>query len=89
MTRLMLRTYNQYAGLSQSADEVAQALVALPVFPLPDKVAPNDWRVHVPMQLLEGWRRLSDDERVAVYVMAQSATHPFEMPAGEDPIVFN
>ena len=59
------------------------------VLPIPDRLSLDDWRAHVPMPLLEGWSTLSDDQRLTVYVMAQSATHPYECANGPDEPAMN
>lgn len=53
-------------------------VAALPVEPIANVLVLTDWRVHVPMPLLDRWGELSDEERVAIFVMATSATHPYE-----------
>lgn len=86
MSPILLKTLNLYRSVNLSAEEAASYVAGLEVFPLPDRLALDDWRMHVPMHLLEQWGTLTDSERVTIYVMAQSATHPHELQQGpEDP----
>jgi hypothetical protein len=88
---LLLQIFNQYAGTARtlSFTEAAAYVARVPVMPIPERLALDDWRAHVPMPLLEGWAKLSDQERLALYVMAQSATHPFEFMSSLDEPVLN
>ena len=88
MSPLLLSTFNQYVGSRLSASQAGQFVASLKVFPVPDRMAMDDWRAHVPMHLLESWRSLPVDERLALFVMAVSATHPYEFVLGpEEPIM--
>jgi hypothetical protein len=89
MSAMILRTFNHYAGRYYTPAEAAAFVAGVRVLPLPDRVSLDDWRVHVPMHLLEGWANLSDEERLAVYVMAQSATHPYECNTGPEEPAMN
>jgi|SRR5579862_2271337 len=86
MSPVVLKTFNQYVGREFSADDAKQHLRSIPVLPLPDRLMLDDWRAHVPMHLLEGWRTLGDEERMTILIMAQSATHTHESgPMPDEP----
>jgi hypothetical protein len=84
MSPLLLETLNLYTGLDLSEPEAVRFIAAAFAVPVPERLSMDDWQAHVPMHLLEGWRRLSDDERVVIYVMAQCATHPYECTVGPE-----
>ena len=84
MSYLLLETFNHYVGRQHSASEAATYVASLHILPMPERISLEDWRAHVPMHLLEGWHLLPDNERIALYVMAQSATHPYECASGPD-----
>jgi hypothetical protein len=86
---MMLRTFNRYAGQYHTPAEASVFVARVQVLPLPERVSLDDWRVHVPMHLLEDWSHLSDEERLAIYVMAQSATHPYECNTGPEEPAMN
>jgi hypothetical protein len=89
MTSLLLNIFNQYVDGKHTIAQAAAFVAKLPVLPMPDRVTLDDWRVHVPMPLLEAWAKLSDVERIVLYVMAQSATHPYECRTGVDEPTMN
>ena len=89
MSPLLLATFNHYTGTKRTASEAAAYVARLPVFPVPERMAMDDWRAHVPMHLLEAWATLPTDERIALYVMAQSATHPFDCHFGPEEPAMN
>ena len=78
MTSILLRTFNHYAGGNYTAAQAIEKVKSILIFPLPEPLPLRDWRAHVPMHFLEDWQALADGERVAIYIMAQSATHPYE-----------
>jgi len=89
MSTLLLGTFNHYEGASLTPDQAFAKVKELPILPLPEPVPATDWRAHVPMNLLEGWKALCDGERVAIFVMARSATHPYENPLDCDDTSLN
>lgn len=89
MTPLLLNIFNQYVEGKYTLAQAAAFVARLPVLPMPDRVTLDDWRAHVPMPLLEAWAKLSDVERIVVYVMGQSATHPYECRSGADEPTMN
>jgi hypothetical protein len=78
MTPILLEVFGCYIGREFSAAEAFAYVATLPVMPISDKIVLADWRVHVPMPFLERWLDLTNEERVAIFVMATSATHPHE-----------
>ena len=89
MNPLLLQIFNQYVGGTFTGAEAAAYIAKIPVSPFPTRMSMSDWRVHVPMPLLEGWSKLSDLERLTVYVMALSATHPYECATAQDEPAMN
>ena len=89
MSPKVLQIFNHYVGGNFTLAQAAAYVAKVPVLPIPERVSMDDWRVHVPMPLLEGWARLSDQERIVVYVMAQSATHPYECMTGPEEPAMN
>lgn len=89
MSSILLATFNHYLGRNLNAAEAAGYVSQLKVLPIPERMTMDDWRAHVPMHLLEAWQRLPASERLALYVMAQSATHPFECHFGPDEPAMN
>ena len=89
MNTLVLKIFNHYVGGDHSFHEAAAYVADIPILPIPERITLNDWRVHVPMPLLESWEKLSDVERIVLYVMGQSATHPYECATDHDSPVMN
>jgi hypothetical protein len=78
MSPLVLEILNAYTEQKCTISEAFIFISELEVLPLPEELCLDDWRSHVPMPFLEEWHALSDDERVCIYVMALSGTHPYE-----------
>lgn len=85
MSPLLLEIFSCYVGRESSAAEASAYVAALRVMPISDEIVLADWRVHVPVPLLERWPELLDEERVAIFVMATSATHPYECSTPASP----
>jgi hypothetical protein len=89
MSPLLLQIFNEYVGGAFTPAQAAAYVAQVPVLPIPERVSLDDWRVHVPMPLLERWLDLSDQERIIVYLMAQSATHQYECTTGPEEPAMN
>ncbi|HWE01440.1 MAG TPA: hypothetical protein VG326_03445 [Tepidisphaeraceae bacterium] len=81
----MLETFNGYVGgRRRNASQAAAFVARIAIMPLPESLSLGDWRSHVPMHLLETWDTLLPTEQMALFVMAQSATHSYECTMGPE-----